>query len=181
MSNYCKTAPNNPVHAAYHNTEYGFPVSEDRVLFERLAMEIMQAGLSWEIVLKKRKALNKSFNRFSITKVAAYDNLDVQRLMGDASIIRNRLKILAVISNAQRLLQLQKSHGSFVAWIDAHHPQDKTSWIKLFKKTFKFMGGEIVGEFLMSTGYLTGSHHEKCPVYKSVLKQNPPWKKAKSS
>ena len=97
------------------------------------------------------------------------------RLLADAGIIRNRLKVAAAIENAKRLQAIRKSHGSFAAWIAAHHPLPKADWVELFRKTFKFMGGEIVGEFLMSIGYLPGTHREDCPVYARIAKLSPPW------
>ncbi|MDR3424042.1 MAG: DNA-3-methyladenine glycosylase I [Alphaproteobacteria bacterium] len=165
---YCESAPLNPVQAVYHNTEYGFPTSDERVLFERLCLEIMQAGLSWEIVMKKRVALNKAFDGFRPAKIAAYDQHDIDRLLSDAGIIRNRLKIKAIIANAQTVLDLRKTHGGFAAWLAAHHPQNKPQWVKLFRNTFAFTGGEITGEFLMSIGYLPGAHWRGCPVYKKL-------------
>src|SRR5271156_2899382 len=119
---YCEIAPNHPVHASYHGTEYGFPCTDEQALFERLSLEIMQAGLSWEIVLKKRKALNRAFDRFAVHKVAAYGVRDVKRLLADEGIIRNRLKIKAIIGNAQRVLELRKSYRGFAGWLAAHHP-----------------------------------------------------------
>lgn len=95
--------------------------------------------------------------------------------MQDAGIIRNRLKIEATIYNAQVIKTIQKDQGSFKNWLDHHHPKSKEEWVKIFKSTFRFTGGEIVNEFLMSTGYLPGAHIESCPVYKKVLKQNPKW------
>ena len=178
MSGYCAVAPAHPVHASYHDTEYGFPVVDERVLFERLALEIMQAGLSWEIVLKKRKALNKAFEGFEVSKVAVYGEADVARLLADEGIIRNRLKVQAIIHNAGQLMALRRSHGGFAAWLAAHHPRDKAGWVKLFKKQFKFTGGEIVGEFLMSIGYLRGAHAETCAVYAVIDALNPPHKRA---
>jgi DNA-3-methyladenine glycosylase I len=175
MSGYCAKAPGHPIHHSYHATEYGFPVSDDYALFERLAMEIMQAGLSWEIVLKKRAALNKAFDRFHIKKVANYNTDDIKRLLADEGIIRNRLKIAAIIHNANIILDLKKNHGSLAGWIAAHHPLSKAEWVQLFKKTFKFTGGEIVGEFLMSIGYLPNAHHPGCPVYKQIKKLKPAW------
>jgi len=169
MVDYCEMAKGHPVHQSYHDTEYGFPSRDERVLFERLALEIMQAGLSWEIVLKKRAALNKAFNRFTVAKVAAYGEAEVERLLADSGIIRNRRKIEAIIANAAILLAIRKSHGGFAKWLDSHHPRPKEAWVKLFRTTFKFTGGEIVGEFLMSLGYLDGAHKEVCPVYKMVM------------
>ncbi|MDD3181380.1 MAG: DNA-3-methyladenine glycosylase I [Alphaproteobacteria bacterium] len=165
MVDYCEMAKGHPIHGPYHDTEYGFPSRDERVIFERLALEIMQAGLSWEIVLKKRPALNAAFDSFTVDKVAAYGEADVTRLLADPAIIRNRLKIAAIIENARRIQTIRQEAGSFAAWLDAHHPQSRESWVKLFKKTFKFTGGEIVGEFLMSLGYLEGAHKRGCPVY----------------
>jgi DNA-3-methyladenine glycosylase I len=175
MSGYCSIAPGHPVHHDYHESEYGFPVIDERVLFERMALEIMQAGLSWEITLKKRKATYRAFDKFSVNKVAAYGAKDIKRLLADEGIIRNRLKIEAIIHNAKKLQEIRKSNKSFAAWIAEHHPLSKPEWVKFFRQNFKFMGGEIVGEFLMSIGYLPGAHHDKCPVYKVILKQKPAW------
>jgi len=165
---YCEFAPNHPVHQGYHAHEYGFPCTEEQALFERLALEIMQAGLSWEIVLKKRKALNKAFDGFRASKVVSYGDSEVARLLADESIIRNRLKVLAIIHNAAVILDMRKTHGGFAKWLAQHHPRSKPEWVKLFKKTFKFTGGEITGEFLMSIGYLPGAHWEGCPVHKKI-------------
>ena len=168
MVDYCEMAKGHPLHAPYHDHEYGFPSRDESVIFERLALEIMQAGLSWEITLKKRPALNKAFHKFSVTKVAAYTEQDIERLLADETIIRNRRKIEAIIANAGIILAIRKSHGGIAQWLDAHHPQPKEAWVKLFKKTFKFTGGEIVGEFLMSLGYLEGAHKRGCPVYRQI-------------
>lgn len=178
MSGYCHSAPGHPIHGPYHDREYGFPVADDRVLFERLCLEIFQAGLSWLIVLKKRPALNAAFDGFDPARVAGYDDGDVARLLADASIIRNRRKIAAAIENAKRFKVLQVDHGSFSHWLAAHHPRDKADWVKLFRQTFVFMGGEVVGEFLMSIGYLPGAHHPDCPVFAELAKIPPPWMKA---
>jgi len=172
---YCDSAPGHVWHGPYHDTEYGFPVTDDAVLFERLALEINQAGLSWLTVLKKREAFNAAFAGFDIDKVAAFGDADRERLLQDASIIRNRLKVDAVIENARRLVAIRESHGSFAAWLDAHHPLELAEWVKLFRKTFRFMGGEIVGEFLMSTGYLPGAHREDCPAHARAVAAQPPW------
>jgi DNA-3-methyladenine glycosylase I len=80
-----------------------------------------------------------------------------------------------VIENARRLKAIRASHGSFAHWLDAHHPRSKTAWVKLFKETFRFTGGEIVGEFLMSLGYLPGAHVATCPAYARVLRLKPAW------
>ena len=168
---YCdavSTMDKNNVHKIYHDTAYGFPIDNDDELFGRLILEINQAGLSWSTILNKQESFRKAYHNFSIKKVAAYKDKDFERLMNDAGIIRNRLKINAAIENAKTLLNIQKEHGSFKNWIDHHHPKTKDEWVKIFKNTFRFTGGEIVNEFLMSTGYLAGAHVESCPVYKKV-------------
>jgi DNA-3-methyladenine glycosylase I len=172
---YCLAAPDHPFHGPYHDTEYGVPAKDDAVLFERLVLEINQAGLSWLTILKKRAAFFAAYDGFDIDKVAAYGEAERARLLGDAGIIRNRLKIEAAIENARRLQAIRDSHGSFAAWLDAHHPLDKAGWVKLFGKTFRFTGGEIVGEFLMSLGYLPGAHGAECPRYGQIMVLSPPW------
>lgn len=172
---YCDAAPGHPFHGPYHENEYGFPIREDDRLFERLVLEINQAGLSWLTILKKREAFALAFSGFSVEKVARFDARRRERLLGNAGIIRNRLKVDAAVENAKRILALRKSHGSFAAWLDAHHPRDKAEWVKLFKKTFVFTGGEITGEFLMSTGYLPGAHVKTCPVYARAIEAGAAW------
>lgn len=163
------------LHKRYHDLFYGFPIADDNELFGRLIMEINQAGLSWETILKKEEGFRKAYRGFEIRKVAAFTDKDRDRLMNDPGIIRNRLKINAAIENAKTILLLQKQHGSFLNWLDAQHPLSKEEWVKLFKKTFRFTGGEIVGEFLMSIGFLPGAHADGCPVHKKVLKAKPKW------
>ena len=165
------------IHKNYHDHHYGFPIHDDNELFGRLVMEINQAGLSWETILKKEEGFRKAYHNFTIKKVAGYSEADRERLMANAGIIRNRLKINAAIENAKTILALQKEHGSFEKWLELHHPKTKDEWVKLFKKTFRFTGGEIVNEFLMSIGYLPGAHAEGCAVYKKVLKAKPLWNK----
>ena len=159
----------------YHDKQYGFPISDDNELFGRLVLEINQAGLSWTLMLKKQQAFRAAFKNFDIDAVAAFDEADIERLLADAGIVRNRLKINAAIYNARQIKRLQQKYGSFKHWLDTNHPLDKAGWVKLFKKHFKFVGGEIVGEFLMSTGYLPGAHIESCPVYQEVLECHPKW------
>jgi DNA-3-methyladenine glycosylase I len=163
------------LHKNYHDHHYGFPLHDDNELFGRLIMEINQAGLSWETILKKEESFRKAYSKFSIRKVAAYTEVDRERLLMDAGIIRNTLKINAAIENAKTILQLQKEFGSFEKWMEQHHPKTKEEWVKIFKKTFKFTGGEIVNEFLMSIGYLKGAHSDHCKVHKQILKHKPMW------
>ena len=114
-------------------------------------------------------------SNFSIKKVAAYTEKDRERLLADAGIIRNKLKVNAAIVNAQAILAIQEEFGSFENWLEYHHPKTLQEWMKLFKKTFKFTGGEIVNEFLMSIGYLPGAHSKNCDIYQKILKENPMW------
>jgi DNA-3-methyladenine glycosylase I len=179
-SSYCEavlTMDKDNVHRIYHDHFYGFPIDGDDELFERLVLEINQAGLSWDTILKKQANFKKAYKSFNIKKVAAFREKDFERLMNDAGIIRNRLKINAAIENAKAILTIQKEFGSFKKWIDHHHPKTKDEWVKIFKKTFKFTGGEIVNEFLMSTGYLPGAHTESCAIYKKTAKAGPAFMK----
>ena len=172
---YCNSHPEDTFNRVYHDTQYGFPLKDDNLLFERLILEINQAGLSWITILKKADNFRKAYHHFNIDKVAKYGEKDVARLLADAGIIRNRLKVNAAIVNAQRIKELQKEYGSFKAWLDANRKLPKEEWVKLFKKTFVFTGGEIVNEFLMSTGYLPGAHDKRCPSYKKVASLRPAW------
>jgi DNA-3-methyladenine glycosylase I len=175
MATYCDIAPGHPYHGPYHAKEYGFPIRDDAKLFERLALEINQAGLSWLTVLKKRENFRAAFDEFDIDRVAAFGTRQRSRLLRDDGIIRNRLKIDAVIENARRIVAIRETHRSFAHWLDAHHPLSKDEWVKLFKKTFLFTGGEITGEFLISTGYLPGAHVPTCPIYERVARKRPAW------
>ncbi len=174
-STYCDIAPGHPWHGPYHDSEYGFPLEDDNELFERLVLEINQAGLSWLLMLQKREAFRKAFRDFDVAKVARFTARDEARLLADPEIIRNRLKVAAAIENAKRIRALADEHGSFAAWIAAHHPLRKAEWVKLFGRTFKFTGGEIVGEFLMSIGYLPGAHRLDCVVHRKIARLKPPW------
>lgn len=172
---YCNSHPEDTFNKTYHDTQYGFPLGDDNLLFERLVLEINQAGLSWITILKKAQNFRKAYRGFDIDKVARFTEKDRARLLADPGIIRNRLKVNAAIENAQRIRELRKEFGSFKGWLDAHHPLTRDEWTQLFKKTFVFTGGEIVNEFLMSTGYLPGAHDETCPIYKKVASLRPAW------
>ena len=175
MSSYCNIAPGHPLHGPYHDTEYGFPLTAEAALLERLSLEIFQAGLSWLIVLKKRPTIVAAFEGFDAEGVAAYGERDRKRLLADAGIIRNRRKVAAIIENARRVVGLRESDGGFAAWIASNHPSSKDEWVKAFRQTFVFMGGEVVGEFLTSIGYLPGAHREDCPAYARIAPLRPPW------
>jgi DNA-3-methyladenine glycosylase I len=163
------------LHKAYHDQYYGFPIYDDNELFCRLVLEINQAGLSWETILKKQETFRKAYDQFDVKTVAAYGDADRERLLSDPGIIRNKLKVNAAIENAKTILQLQVDYGSFEKWLGLQHPKPIEEWVKLFKKTFRFTGGEIVNEFLTSIGFLKGAHSESCAIYPSVLKSEPLW------
>jgi DNA-3-methyladenine glycosylase I len=179
---YCEAVllmENDSLHKHYHDHQYGFPINDDNELFARLILEINQAGLSWTTILKKKENFYRAFHNFDIATVANYNDEDFARLMNDAGIIRNRLKISATIHNAQVVLGLQKEFGSFQQWLQHQHPRLLPEWMKVFKQTFRFTGGEIVNEFLVSTGYLPGAHISSCKVFEKVLQQQPMWVKGK--
>src|SRR5229473_4681549 len=135
MSSYCDFARGHPFHGPYHDQKYGFPIADDDRLFERLVLEINQAGLSWLTILKKQEAFREAFRGFEIDRVARFSTKQRERLLHDEGIIRNRLKIDAAIENARRMIKLRNSHGSFAAWLDVHHPRSKEGWVKLFRQT----------------------------------------------
>ena len=175
MSHYCETAPGHPFHGPYHDREYGFPVRKDAELFGRFVLEINQAGLSWLTILKKREEFEEAYRGFEINLVASFTDKDRERLLCDKSIIRNRLKIDAAIYNASQLLGIREEFGSFADWLGYYHPQSKAVWVKIFASIFRFTGGKIVEEFLMSTGYLPGAHIENCPIQQRISRLSPPW------
>jgi DNA-3-methyladenine glycosylase I len=177
---YCEYVLLNPqdtLNKTYHDTQYGFPIRDDNALFERLVLEINQAGLSWITILKKADNFRRAYDRFDVDVVASYGAEDRARLLADVGIIRNRLKVDAAIENARRIQGLRADHGSFSGWLDMNHPLTREAWTRLFRKTFVFTGGEIVGEFLLSTGYLPGAHEETCPVLAAVTAHHPPWQR----
>ena len=164
---YVKGLPKGNVHVVYHDKHYGKVIKKDDELFCRLVLEINQAGLSWDTILKKEVSFRKAYSNFDLKKVAKYGTKDTTRLMHDAGIIRNRLKISAAIHNAQIILEIIKEHKSFYAYIKQCNFQTAAEAVKVFKKRgFRFVGGEIMNEFLMSIGELKSPHHPTCKHYK---------------
>ena len=178
MSWYCDVAPGHPIHEPYHDREYGFPLQDEAELLERLALEIFQAGLSWELILKKRAGIVTAFEGFAVDRVADFGEGRIRDLLEDERIVRNRLKVRAIVHDAGVIRAFRESHGGFSAWLSQQHPRSKRDWVQLFKKTYRYTGGEITGEFLMSIGYLPGSHREDCPVYERIAAIGPPWMEA---
>ncbi len=172
---FCKNLNAGDLHKNYHDERYGFPIHDDNELFGRLVLEINQAGLSWDTILKKENNFRKAYDDFQIDRISSYGTNKFEALLNDKGIVRNRLKIKAVINNAGVVAKIQQDYGSFRNWLDENHPKTIEEWVKLFKKSFTFVGGEIVKEFLMSTGYLKGAHEESCEVYHQILSVSPKW------
>ena len=171
-SSYCeyvKNLPDDNIHRVYHDTQYGFKIDSDNELFGRLILEINQAGLSWTTILNKQDNFRTAFSNFDIKKIADYDKPDISRLLANSGIVRNKLKINAVIFNARKIVELQKKYGSFKSWLKIKNDSNLnlTNWVALFKENFKFTGNEITKEFLTSTGYIKGAHIKTCPILKS--------------
>ena len=168
-SSYCeyvKDLPEDNIHRIYHDTQYGFKIDSDNELFGRLILEINQAGLSWTTILNKQDNFRTAFSSFDIKKIADYDKSDINRLLANSGIVRNKLKINAVIFNARKILELQKKYDSFKSWLEIKNDSNLNlnNWVILFKENFKFTGSEITKEFLTSTGYIKGAHVETCPI-----------------
>ncbi|MEK7061806.1 MAG: DNA-3-methyladenine glycosylase I [Patescibacteria group bacterium] len=179
----CAWPGSNPLLVDYHDKEWGIPVHNDRVLFEFLILEGAQAGLTWQTVLNKRKNYHKALNGFNVKKVASYGVKDVERLLADAGIIRNRLKIAATIQNAKKFLEVQKEFGSFDKYIwhfvdgkpinhrikltkdiQATTKESDTMSKDLLKRGFKFVGSTICYAFMQAMG-MVNDHQTDCFRY----------------
>lgn len=177
-----------PLYLAYHDTEWGVPVHDDRKLFEFLVLEVFQAGLSWRTVLHKRKNFRAAFAGFDFRKVAKFGKSDLKRLVNDAGIIRNRAKIEAAVNNAQRLLEVRDEFGTFAkymwSWVDGKpivnrhrtmkevKPFDDVAvqWAKdLKKRGFKFLGPTVVYAHMQAVG-MVNDHLVECFRYREVQK-----------
>tara|TARA_B100001564_G_C20504131_1_gene607563 strand:- start:357 stop:797 length:441 start_codon:yes stop_codon:yes gene_type:complete len=142
----------------------------DDELFGRLIMEINQAGLSWEIVLNKYPDIKKAYANFNITKIATFKDKEIEAIKNNSKVIRHELKIRSIVYNAQQILSIQKEFGTFGNWISKNRQNSIENWTSIFKKNFKFVGKEIVSEFLMSNGMISGAHDKDCPVYLKIKK-----------
>lgn len=157
----CPWAEGDPLLAKYHDEEWGAPVKTDAAHFERLSLEIFQAGLSWRTILHKRAGFRAAFARFSPRKVAAFTEKDICRLLGDAGIVRHRGKIEATIENAGRLLALSRAHGGFSGYLDSL-PGKLNALRPIFRKEFRFMGPKIAESYLESVGKIPIRHDRRC-------------------
>jgi len=177
----CSWALGDPLMGAYHDQEWGVPMHDDRALFELLTLEGAQAGLSWSTILKRREGYRSAFAQFDIARVAAFGDDDMQRLLADTGIIRNRQKLISTVGNAQRVLELQREHGSFdsfvwsfvgntplrperetMADIPAETPESTALSKALRKRGFGFVGPTICYAFMQSAG-LVNDHVLTCP------------------
>lgn len=182
----CPWAGNTAIYVDYHDNEWGRPVHDDKKLFEMLLLECMQAGLSWITILKKREAYREAFDGFNPEKVARYGDTKFQQLMANEGIVRNRLKILAAINNAQVFLDIAKKHGSFNAmlWKYVDHTPLVGHWDRIedipattplsdriskdFKKMgFKFVGSTTIYAFMQAVG-MVNDHITTCFIYKEM-------------
>jgi DNA-3-methyladenine glycosylase I len=168
----CAWVANDPLAIKYHDEEYGVPIEDNDELFERLSLEIFQAGLNWRMILHKRDALKKAFADFSIERVASFNAKDILRLMNNKDIIKNRLKIKATIENAKRLKNIMAEYGSFAKYISSLGNDEETMY-RVFKKQFTFMGPKIAASFFQSIGKLEGIHDADCWKTRKTRK-NPP-------
>lgn len=182
----CDWVGKDKIYIDYHDFEWGRPIHDDRLLFEFLILEGMQAGLSWITVLKKREGFKKAFDNFEAEKIARYTDKDVERLMKDVNIIRNKLKIMATITNAKAYLKVQKEFGSFDnyiwqftngkpiinTWQTIEEVPAKTDISDLMskdlkKKGFKFIGSTICYAFMQAVG-IVNDHLTSCCIYKET-------------
>ena len=173
----CFGSPDDPLMMSYHDNEWGVPVHDDRKQFEFLCLESMQSGLSWKTILDKRENFRIAFSNFDPVKVSAYTEADIERLMSDAGIVRNRRKIEAIVNNAHRFLEVQKEFGSFDRYIwqftgyetlrrDHEHipaqtPESEALAKDLRARGFKFMGPIVVYSHMQATGQVN-DHHPTC-------------------
>jgi DNA-3-methyladenine glycosylase I len=182
----CPWAGTDPLYVAYHDEEWGVPSRDDRHLFEMLVLEGAQAGLSWITVLRKREGYRRAFAGFDPTKVARFGPKDVERLLGDAGIVRNRLKVESAVDNAKAFLALQRKAGSFAEWlwayvdvkpvqgsfrelreVPAKTPLAETISKDLRKQGFRFVGPTIVYAYLQAVG-VVNDHLVTCPRHREV-------------
>lgn len=161
----CAWASKDALQATYHDREWGRPIRTDAGHLRRMAQEIFQCGLSWRIVLVKTPALIEAFDGFDVDRVSRMTQLDVNRLMKNDRIIRNRRKIEATIHNAGVFRELAAEHGTYCKWFNklpVRRPSDVTALYPLFKRTFKFMGPETTKCYLMGVGKIPQAHESAC-------------------
>lgn len=179
-----------PEYLHYHDNEWGYPVKDDQRLFEKISLEGFQSGLSWRTILAKRENFREAFHHFDFTKIARYKERDVERLLGNAGIVRHRGKIEAVINNAQRACELVEKEGSLAAFIWRYEPTEKSTAPQsvttsaesialskdLKKMGWKFVGPTTVYAFMQAMG-LFNDHVEECVIRAKVDKARKQFKR----
>ena len=165
---YCSSLPDNDIHKRYHDEEYGFEEKNSNLLFERHSLEIFQAGLSWDIILKKRTYFRHAFNNWDLQLVSQYKTKEIEKLMRNDKIVRHRLKIESIIYNAKVILEIEQQHKSYYHWLTQFKDKSIEDCVLIFKKKFKFVGTEIVKEFLQGICILNGAHDFDCSKYKKT-------------
>jgi DNA-3-methyladenine glycosylase I len=186
--------PSSDISLAYHDREWGVPLKNDRKLFEFLVLDAAQAGLSWEIILRKREGFRAAFDNFDPEKIARYDEKKIQELLADARIIRNRLKIESAVGNARAFLALQKECGSFARYIwqfvggkpkvnarrslkdvPATSPESDAMSRALKKRGFRFVGSTICYAFMQAAG-MVNDHAVACFRYAELKRRMGRWR-----
>lgn len=184
--NRCQWAGEDSLYITYHDQEWGVPVYDDRLLFEFLILEGMQAGLSWITILKKRESYRLAFEQFNAEKIAGYDNKKIRELLDNPGIVRNRLKIAASVGNAQAFLKIQKEYGNFsrYIWQFIRNESRINHWVHLAdlpartaesdqmskalkKQGFKFVGSTICYAFMQAVG-MVNDHQIDCFRYREI-------------
>jgi len=172
---WCRSGNSTDIHIHHHDHEHGIPPVSDSQLFSRLCYEVLQAGLSWDIILKRRAGLHDVWHDFDVSTVARLSDEDLVVITADVRNIRHSQKAHAIRHNAQAFEKLAMEHGSARAWLYGLGETDPKVWQKLFKERFKFTGATIQDEFLMGTGVRIGAHAEECPRYAAALAAGAPW------
>ncbi len=172
---WCRSGNATEIHIHHHDLEHGIPPDTDNQLFSRLCYEVLQAGLSWDIILKRRDGLHAVWHDFDVPTIARLSDDDLSVIAADVRNIRHGQKAVAIRHNAQAFEDLAMEHGSARAWLYGLGETDAKVWQKLFKTHFKFTGATIQDEFLMGTGVRVGAHAEECPRYAAALAAGAPW------
>ncbi len=159
---FCNSASAPKIHSQYHKKEYGINPKKDKLFFEALVLEINQTGLSWDLVLKRRNTIKLAFENYNLNKISNFNKKNINDLLSNNKIIRNKKKIIAIIYNSKIFIEIIKDNGSFKKWMDKNKNKSLDQWIKLFKKKFKFTGPSVTKEFLIATGYIAGAHDLNC-------------------
>lgn len=164
----CRWCGNDPLLISYHDDEWGCYAAADEESrdFEKMTLEIFQAGLSWRTILHKREQFRLAFDGFDVNAIAAYDSAKIEQLLQNAGIVRNRKKIEAVIANAQQVILLRQQYGSFAKYLTQLPVDNPTYLCREFKSRFRFMGPTVTESFLQTVGKLPVVHESQCWLYK---------------